>query len=371
MLLYDRAKFLGLIFAIGFSTFLLLNQTSIFAGIMKRTGSQILDVTDAEVWVMDPKTEYFEQTKPLKETDLNRVRSIPGVKYAVRLFKGQPILRTEAGKFSQVTALGLDDATLAGAPRNMELGDWRELQIPDAIVIDKAGYQLLYPGEELKLYREVELNDQRAVIVGITNASAPFASFPVVHGRYSVVRDFVGVERKQLSFILVRTADEDPLQIARHIELQTGLRARTSEQFRWDCIRYYLSNTGIPVNFGITILIAIIIGLVVSAQTLFLFTLENLKYFGALKAIGVSQREIVSMILVQAGTAGFVGYSVGMLLGAIFFEVFEHNMPTRGIILYWQNTVIVAALIFFIVILASVLSVYRVMRLEPASVFRG
>ena len=60
-----------------------------------------------------------------------------------------------------------------------------------------------------------------------------------------------------------------------------------------------------------------------------------------------------------------------MLLGAIFFEVFEHNMPTRGIILYWQNTVIVAALIFFIVILASVLSVYRVMRLEPASVFRG
>src|SRR5258708_7742648 len=72
MLTGDRAKYLGLIFAIAFCTFLLENQTSIFASILKRTGSQILDVTDADVWVMDGKTEYFEQTKALKDTDLTR-----------------------------------------------------------------------------------------------------------------------------------------------------------------------------------------------------------------------------------------------------------------------------------------------------------
>src|SRR5947208_6411460 len=93
MLTGDRAKYLGLIFAIAFSTFLLENQTSIFAGIMRRTGSQIADVTDAEVWVMDPATRYFEQTKALKDTDLLRVRGVPGVDYAVRLFKGQPVAR--------------------------------------------------------------------------------------------------------------------------------------------------------------------------------------------------------------------------------------------------------------------------------------
>jgi hypothetical protein len=59
MLTGDRAKYLGLVFAIAFCTFLLENQTSIFAGILKRTGSQIADVTDAEVWVMDPQTQYF------------------------------------------------------------------------------------------------------------------------------------------------------------------------------------------------------------------------------------------------------------------------------------------------------------------------
>ena len=114
MLTGDRAKYLGLIFAIAFCTFLLENQTSIFASILKRTGSQILDVTDADVWVMDAKTEYFEQTKALKDTDLTRVRGVNGVDWAVKLFKGYPVARTRAGKFATCILLGLDDATLTG-----------------------------------------------------------------------------------------------------------------------------------------------------------------------------------------------------------------------------------------------------------------
>src|SRR5687767_14626505 len=100
MLTGDRAKYLGLVFAIAFCTFLLENQTSIFAGILHRTGSQIADVTDASVWVMDPKTEYFEQTKALKDTDLLAVRSVDGVAWAVPLFKGNPVAKTENGKFA-------------------------------------------------------------------------------------------------------------------------------------------------------------------------------------------------------------------------------------------------------------------------------
>src|SRR6266436_3312939 len=118
----DRAKYLGLVFTIAFCTFLLENQTSIFAGILKRTGSQISDVTDAEIWVMDAKTEYFEQTKAMKDTDLNRVRGVEGVQWAVKLFKGSPVARTLAGKFAVTFCLGVDDATLTGVPHNMVLG---------------------------------------------------------------------------------------------------------------------------------------------------------------------------------------------------------------------------------------------------------
>src|SRR5262247_219460 len=367
MLTGDRAKYLGLIFTIAFCTFLLENQTSIFAGILKRTGSQIADVTDAEIWVMDAKTEYFEQTKSLKDTDLMRVRGVEGVGWAVKLFKGSPVARTLEGKFAVSICLGLDDATLTGAPRKMLLGSWERLREPDAVVIDRAGYVLLFPGEPLRLDRTVELNDHKATIVGISDASAPFVSWPVIHTRYSEAVNFVGRERTQLSYVLVRPKQGvDPKTLCQRIEAQTGLRARTTHEFAWDCVRYYLKNTGIPVNFGITIAIALIVGTVVAGQTFYIFTIENLRQFGALKAIGVSNRRLVGLIVLQALIVAAIGYGIGLGLCGVFFEVTLHQTATRGITLLWQNAAGVAAVIFIVVTLASLLSIRRVVQLEPA-----
>ena len=369
MLTGDQAKYFGLIFAIAFSTFLLQNQSSIFAGIMRRTGSQIADVTDAEVWVMDQATQYFEA---LKDTDLLRVRGVPGVEYAVRLFKGQPVARTAKGNFSQATVIGLDDATLIGAPRKMLLGSWERLREPDSVVIDLGGYNLLFPGESLELGRTLEMNDHLVRIVGVSDVSPPFASFPVMHARYSEAVNFLGRERSQMAFVLARAEPGvTPIELTRRITDSTGLRARTANQFRWDCVRYYLANTGIPVNFGITIAIALIVGLVVSGQTFYLFTVENLKQFGALKAIGVTNRRLIGMILLQALIVGFIGYALGTGMAATFFEIFARKIATRGIVLLWQNVVGVGALMFFVVVAASLLSIRRVLVLEPASVFRS
>jgi putative ABC transport system permease protein len=372
MLTGDRAKYLGLIFTIAFCTFLLENQMSIFAGILKRTGSQIKDVTDAEIWVMDPKTEYFEQTKALKDTDLTRVRGVDGVLWAVKLFKGSPVAHTLGGKFAVSFCLGLDDATLTGAPRKMVLGSWERLREPDAIVIDKAGYALLFPDEPLQLDRTIELNDHKATIVGISDASAPFVSWPVIHTRYSQAVNFVGRERTQLSYVLVQPQPGVDLQeLCRRITAATGLRARTSEQFQWDCVVYYLKHTGIPVNFGITIAIALIVGIVVAGQTFYIFTIENLKQFGALKAIGVTNWRITGMIVLQALTVGTMGFGIGSGLCALFFAITLNNPPTRGLVLMWQNMLGTGVAILLVIVLASLISIRRVLVLEPAEVFRG
>lgn len=372
MLTGDRAKYLGLIFAIAFSTFLLENQTSIFAGIMRRTGSQILDVTDAEVWVMDPATRYFEETKALKDTDLLRVRGVAGVRYAVRLFKGMPVARTPDGHFSQAVVMGVDEATLVGAPQKMILGSAANLRDPQSVIIDRAGYTLLFPGEPLVLGRNLEMNDHKVTLVGISDAGAPFASFPVIHARYGDAVNFQGRERSQMAFILVRPEPGiTPESLARSISAHTGLKARTTQEFAWDCIRYYMAHTGIPVNFGITIGIALVVGLVVSGQTFYLFTVENLKQFGALKAIGVTHGRLVGMILLQAVSVGFIGYALGTGMAALFFDVMSQKIATRGIILLWQNAVGVGVLMFLVVVSASLLSIRRVLVLEPAAVFRG
>ena len=145
MLTGDRSKYLGLIFAIAFASFLLENQSSIFAGIMKRTTSQILDVTDVDIWVMDARTEYIDEIKALTENDLYRVRGVPGVQWAVRLFKGLPRAKAADGRFRVVVLMGLDDATLVGAPGKMILGSIRDLQENSTSSIAARRHRILRP----------------------------------------------------------------------------------------------------------------------------------------------------------------------------------------------------------------------------------
>jgi putative ABC transport system permease protein len=160
-------------------------------------------------------------------------------------------------------------------------------------------------------------------------------------------------------------------EVCRRIEAATGLRARSTAEFSWDAFRFYLRNTGIPVNFGITVMIALIVGTVVPGQTFYIFTVENLKQFGALKAIGVTNRRIVGMILLQAMVVGGTGYALGMGMAAAFFARTLSYLPTRGIILPWQVMASVGVVVLFVVGLASLMSIRRALVLEPAVVFRG
>lgn len=372
MLTGDKAKYLGLIFAIAMSTFLMSQQVAIFCGLMVRTTSQIKDITDARLWVMDPKTQYVDEVKALTDNDLYRVRGVDGVQWAVPLFKGQPRAKAPDGKFRVVILMGLDDATLVGAPRKMLLGRMEDMRLPDSAIIDEAGFRFFFPGEPLSLGKTVEMNDHVVRIVGICNASPPFTTFPVMFARYSEALGFVGRERNLLSFVLVQPMPGvTEAELSRRIEASTGLRSETREQFSWRTIMYYIRNTGIPVNFGITVIVALVVGTVVSGQTFYIFTIENLKQFGALKAIGVTNWRITGMILLQAMVVGGLGYAIGIGLCATFFEATKNQIHLRGFLLYWQIAGGVGLAVLLIVTLASLMSIRKVLVLEPAVVFRG
>ena len=183
MLFGDRAKLFGLVFSLAFASFLLMNQTSIFAGIMARTGSQILDVVDAPVWVMDPKTPYADEIAPMTDNQLFRVRGVDAVSWAVPLYKGSARAKAADGTFRQCVLMGVDDATLTGAVRKIVLGSMEALRQPDTIVLDKAGYGFFFPGQPLQLGRTLEMNDHRVIIGAISDAGAPFTTFPVIYAR--------------------------------------------------------------------------------------------------------------------------------------------------------------------------------------------
>jgi putative ABC transport system permease protein len=373
MLTGDRAKYLGLIFAIAFSTFLMSHQTSIFCGLMNRTRSQIMDVHDATIWVMDPKTQYLDEVKALPDQDLYRVRGVDAVEWAVPMFKGTARAKVHTdGKFRAVILMGHDDASLVGAPRDMVLGSFDGLYQPDSIILDLVGYQFFFPGEPLQVGKQLEIHDRIVRVVGICNSSAPFVNLPVAYARYSLAVELVGQERNLMSFIVAKPrAGITDEEAARRISNMTGLRALTASEFGWETIWYYIRNTGIPINFGITVGIALIVGTVVAGQTFYLFVLENLKQFGALKAIGVTNWRITGMILLQALVVGVIGYCIGIAMTAAFFEATKDNLDLRGFYLLPQVMELVAVAVTLIVAFASFLSVRRVAVLEPALVFRG
>ncbi|MEN9666306.1 MAG: hypothetical protein RLZZ326_2669 [Planctomycetota bacterium] len=371
MLIGNRAKYLGIVFGVAFAALLIAQQSSIFCGLMALTVSQILDVEGAGVWVMDPKVKYVDDVKPMADTHLYRVRGVSGVDWAVRFYKGIARARLESGSYEQVILLGLDDATFIGAPLNMIEGSIDDLRAPDAVIMDVVGYRKLWPEEPFKRGRIIEMNDRRAVIVGLARARKTFQSFPVVYTRYSQAVRFAPPERKVLSFVLAEPAPGvAAAELAERIRSQTGLQALSRDAFLDKTIRYYLLNTGIPINFGITVGLGFLVGTAIAGQTFYLFIVENLRQFGALKAMGTGNGTILLMVLAQALHVGLVGLGVGVGLAALFgwgtrsFSKLSFYMP-------WQVLVITAVAVFLIVLLASLLSIRRVFIVDPAIVFRG
>ena len=118
--------------------------------------------------------------------------------------------------------------------------------------------------------------------------------------------------------------------VCHNIERQSS-QALTTDQFFWKTIFYYLRSTGIPINFGMTIALGFVIGATVTGQTFYLFTVENLKQFGSLKAMGLTNRRIRRMILAQAVIVGAIGYCLGIGAAAVFFTATRRAPHMTGI----------------------------------------
>jgi putative ABC transport system permease protein len=370
MLMGNRAKYVAMLFGITFASLLICQQCSIFCGVMRMCTGQIRDVQDAAIWVLAPQVRYIDDLRPLPEKQVDEVRSVPGVAWAVPLQKGYGRVHLDDGRFQQIILFGLDDATLAGAPQHMLLGKLADIQQPDGIIIDEIGHQLLWPDEPLQLGRVVTLNERRAVVVGICRASLTFQTLPIFYTRRSQAAHYLPPERRTVSAILAQPQDgQTAEEVCARIQARTGLLALTQQDFAWLTIDHYLRRTGILLNFGTTVLLGFMVGVAISGQSFYTFTVENLPQFGMLKAMGTSNGRLMGMILLQATVVGSIGYGAGVGLAALFGEL------TRGhsklvFFMPWQVLIITGVAVLLVIMSASLLSIRRVLRLEPAIIVR-
>ncbi len=377
MLLGDTTKYLGLVFGVFFSCLLITLLMSMFAGMLTRTHALIDDTRAADIWVMDSAVEYVEETMPLPEMAVQRVRGVEGVAWAVPVYIGSLRARLDDGRFRSVQVIGLDDASLAGLPDRFLSGAPGDLRLADAVVIDSVSAQTVFrrPNpltgqiEPMRVGSELLLNDRRAIVVGVVEVSPRFMPKPTIYTTFSRAMGYAPPERKMVSFVLARAAAGlSPELVAARITDRTGLRARSHGQFSDDTLDYYIHNTDMISHVGLMVVLGGVVGTAVVSLLLFMFTRENARYYAALKAMGTPDATILKMLVAQGLACVIQGMALGVG-GACLLGTLGKNAGIPFQLTGFTLAVSTAAMLLIMVV-SITLSIRPLLRLEPAVVFR-
>lgn len=389
MLFGDRTKFAGVALGSFLATFLITHMLAMFSGLMQRTYSLISDIPQADIWVMHPAVRYVDEPIAMSSNALLRVRGVEGVAWATPLYVGTLQTKLPNGAYQGTLVIGVDDASLIGLPpvlvecaaddlRRAEgafvdvIGAKSTLAIPlQSEHVEPGSHRVDYSGptRPLRLGDELSVNDHRLIVAGKVDLGPRFISKPVLYTTYSRAEYITPKTRQTLSYVLVKAAKGvDPAELVRRIEEATDSKARTAQQFSDDTYWYYMLLTGVVSRIIFMISTAIVVGLSVSSLLFYLFTTENSRYYAALMALGCRGRTLVAMVVVQAFVSTFAGFGLGVggscLLG---LSLSVQSMPYAMV---WQVLLASGASIFVVAIVASALSVRRILSLEPAMVFK-
>jgi putative ABC transport system permease protein len=376
MLSGDWAKYLGIVLALAFTTLLVAQQGATMLYILGRTTVFIDSIGGVDMWVTDPRAQYVDDIKALSDIQVQRVRSVPGVAWAVPLYRGNISARLPDGNYVNAQFVGLDDATLIGRPAEILSGRFEDLRIADSVMVDEDAAQGRLAQQEpdgtkrpLRVGDTLELNDHLARVVGIYRGEANFQSQPVIYTTYDRAKSFVPSERKLLSFVLAGLKPRtDVERVKADLSRSTGLRGRTAEQFSQESRDWFIANSGIVVNFGLSTLLAFLIGGGIAGQTFYNFMLDNQRHFAVLRAMGAPGRVLVGMVALQASAVTLIGYGLGVggvALLAIYGPKSGPQVELTPLLLGATAFAVV-----FVGVGAGGLGLRRVLRVDPASVFK-
>jgi putative ABC transport system permease protein len=368
LLVNDRSKFAALLVGITFAVFLMVQMTSMFAGILNRSSSTVINV-GAKVWIMDPAVNTAANTIPIPDYVLDAVRSIEGMRFAVPLYSGGALVKLSDGTYQGVTVMGLDDSSLFGRPQLVE-GRIEDIYAENGfIVVKDAEFKKL---NSPTVGSELQINDNRAVIVGIARVSlGGLFGVPTLYTTYSRAVQYIPNSRFTMAYILAEPKSMADLAHIKEEVRRLGYLALTEEEFVERISDFYKYQTGIGINILVMTLVSFIVGLSISGQTFYTFILENLEKFGALKAIGAKSHELIAMILFQAAFTALTGYGLGIGLCTGVIALARARMPDYAAQITFGNLGIALAMVVVIAGISSYIGVRKVLRIEPFDIFRS
>jgi putative ABC transport system permease protein len=368
LLVNDKAKFSALLIGITFAVFLMMQMTAMFAGILNRAYSTVTNIP-AAMWIMDPAVNTATSAIPMPDYLLDAARSMDGVSYAVPLFVGGALVKLQSGNYQSVNVVGLDDESLFGRPE-MEQGNIQDIYADNTfLVVDDAEFSKL---ENPKIGTSFELNDHRGTIVGIARvASNGLNGVPTLYTTYNRAIEYLPSTRFTMSYVLVQPKSDAAVPGIQEQIARLGYVALTRDQFNSRIADYYIYKTGVGTNILLMTVISFIVGLSISGQTFYTFILENLEKFGALKAIGAKNRELIYMILFMATFTALTGYGLGVGLVTLVISIVRSLLPNYAAMITFWNLGLALGMVVLIAGISSYVGVRKVLTIEPFDIFRG
>src|SRR5437660_495452 len=366
-LMHDRVRLAVTLTGIVFAVVLIVVELGLFVGFTVTT-SNVIDNSGVDLWVASKHVPYIELGVPFSERKLYQVKAVPGVQDAEKFILRWTQWKREDGQTESVQILGFNPDKPLGGPWNLVEGRVADLKTPNAIIIDEVYKKKLGVEHTGQVF---EINGQRARIVGFTRGIRAFTTSPHVFTTFKNAQDYTRVPADQTIYVLVKVAPgADLAQVRQNIVTRVkDVDVFTSAEFSRMTRYYWMFTTGAGVAVLLAAILGLIVGFVVVAQTIYATTMDHLREYGTLKAMGAPNSYVYRVIMEQASISAVIGYALGMFVS--FFVVRASQHGGAAILLPWPMAVGIFFLTLLMCIGAAFVSINKVTRLDPAMVFKA
>jgi putative ABC transport system permease protein len=366
-LIHDKVRLAVTLTGIVFAIVLIVVQFGLFLG-FRDTSANVIEHSGADVWIAARGTPHLNGGTPFPESKLYKILSTAGVASAQRYLISFVGWKLPDGGMETVQIVGFDLETGLGGPWNVTAGSVADLHTDDTVIVDELYFKKLAVNG---LGHSSEINGRRARVVGFTRGIRSFTTAPYVFTSFKNAQEYAGFKSDQTAFLLVKAIPGVSATDLKY-ELQQRMRevdVYTNDEFLAKTRNYWVLETGAGITTLIGAFLGLVVGVVVVAQTIYAATVDHLREFGTLKAMGASNGFIYNVIIQQAFLSAAMGYSVAIVISWFISRGSESGDAL--ILLPWQ----VAAGMFGVAVLmcsgASLLSIRKATTIDPAMVFKG
>jgi putative ABC transport system permease protein len=299
---------------------------------------------------------------------LDRIRTIPGVQRAEPYLVGWTTITLPSGAFESVVLIGAEEKSQLGGVWNLVEGEPNWILKPDGIIVDRSENQKLeYPA----LGDIRELDGQRARVVGFTQGIMGFLIAPYIFTTYDHAANFLHKSPDVSSYYLLQLEPGYDVETvcAAIRERVPNLDAFPRDTYSKISIDFWMTRTGLGISFGAATLLGLLVGLIMVAQTLYALVLDRLGEFGTLKAIGATERQVFSILFVQAISMALVGSLIGLMFVS-GIQWMYHTPKTPIVVPYWVSMGS-CVLVTVICLVAAMLPYFRIRKVDPMMVLQS